>query len=154
VTNCDRSSDFTTRNGRFVLQSQEFEVKQDSYWLTGIGHQHDGGHLVELYVNGKLSCSSKQMYGNRRGGYIEPTDGTVLPDMVMPPGSHISDVGVCKDWGEVRAGDRLRTLAYYDDQRHMQMKDANGELEKQMGIMWAWLGPKGPPENTYPSYDD
>jgi hypothetical protein len=98
--------------------------------------------MVELYVNGVLSCVSKQMYGNRRGGYVEPVDGSIIESMLMPPGSHISDAGVCKDWGEVRAGDKLKTRAYYDETKHMQMKGANGQLEKQMGIMWAWLGPK------------
>ena len=62
--------------------------------------------------------------------------------MVMPPFSHISDVGVCKDWGELKAGDQVRVVAYYDDSLHMQMRDANGVLENQMGIMFTWIGPK------------
>jgi hypothetical protein len=104
--------------------------------------------MVELYVNGVLSCVSKQMYGDRRGGWTEPQDGTIIDSMLMPPGSHISDVGVCKDWGQVRAGDRLKTIAYYDDQKHMQMRSAKGDLEKQMGIFWAWVGPKGSSEDA------
>lgn len=54
----------------------------------------------------------------------------------MPEGSHISDVGVCKDWGEVKKGDKLKVIAYYDDKTHMQMRDKNGNLEKQMGMIW------------------
>jgi hypothetical protein len=115
--------------------------------LINAGHQHDGGVMVELHVNGQVSCLSKQMYGNRRGGYVEPRDGSVISTMVMPAGSHISDTAICKDWGEVRAGDRVKTIAYYDANQHMQMLNAKGELEKQMGIMWAWIGPKDEPSS-------
>jgi hypothetical protein len=159
VTNCGRQSDFDSPEGKYIRKSQEFEIKEDAYWLNGIGrltahqlklvfankmlgHEHDGGTHVELYVNNQLSCLSKQLYGNRRGGFIEPRDGTINEQMVMPPYSHISDVGVCKDWGELKAGDKVRVVAYYDDSIHMQMRDARGALEPQMGIMFTWIGPK------------
>jgi hypothetical protein len=104
------------------------------------GHAHDGGTKVELYVNGNLSCTSKQLYANRRGGYTESTDGTIIESMVMPPGTHISDVGVCKDWGEVKKGDKLTVKGYFNDTQHMQMKKASGKLDDQMGIMWTYVG--------------
>jgi hypothetical protein len=53
----------------------------------------------------------------------------------MPAGSHISDVGVCKDWGKVKKGDVLSVKAYFDDTQHMQMSLPGhpGKLEAQMG---------------------
>ena len=94
-----------------------------------------GGTKVELYINGKLSCTSKQIYANRRGHYTEPADGTILKDQVMPAGSHISDVGVCKDWGKVKKGDVLSVKGYFDGTNHMQMSLPGhpGQLEAQMG---------------------
>jgi hypothetical protein len=99
--------------------------------------------------------NSKQLYGNRRGHYYEPTDGTVIKDLVMPANSHskcnakpkprrltipVSDVAVCKDWGTVKKGDMLSVKAYFDDTIHMQMKNSKGRLEEQMGIMWTFVG--------------
>jgi hypothetical protein len=52
----------------------------------------------------------------------------------------VSDVGVCKDWGSVKKGDQLSVKAYFDDTAHMQMKNAKGRLEEQMGIMWTFVG--------------
>jgi hypothetical protein len=52
----------------------------------------------------------------------------------------VSDVGVCKDWGTVKKGDQLSVKAYFDDNDHMQMKNAKGRLEEQMGIMWTFVG--------------
>jgi hypothetical protein len=53
----------------------------------------------------------------------------------MPAGSHISDVGVCKDWGTVKKGDVLSVKGYFDGDSHMQMSLPGhpGKLEAQMG---------------------
>lgn len=101
-----------------------------------------GGTKVELYINNRLSCTSKQIYANRRGHYTEPNDGTILKDQIMPAASHISDVGVCKDWGKVKKGDVLSVKGYFDDTQHMQMSlpGSPGTLEAQMGIMWTFVG--------------
>ena len=160
VTNCAHSSDFPAKRGKYELESREFEMHHDADMLLAIGeakppptmtvtnespaHLHDGGQSIELYVNGKLSCHSRAMYANRRGGYHEPNDGTIVPAMYMPPGSHISDVAVCKDWADVKTGDRLKIKAYYDEGVHMQMRKANGGLDRQMGIMYTYVGLKEP----------
>jgi hypothetical protein len=142
VTNCAKESDFRPLTGIYQKQSKGFTMKHDADLVFANGHMHDGGMYVELLVNGKLSCTSKQLYANRRGHYTEVTDGTIIKDQVMPPGSHISDVGVCKDWGSVKKNDVLSVKAYYDDGLHMQMKNGKGKLEAQMGIMWTYVGLK------------
>jgi len=142
VTSCGRESEFPAKTGVYQMESKEFTINHDGDWLAGIGHVHDGGTKVDLYVNGKLSCSSKQMYANRRGGWIESKDGSIIEGMIMPPGSHISDVAVCKDWGEVKKGDKVKAIAYYNDTQHMQMKNPKGKLEGQMGIMFSYIGIK------------
>ena len=85
-----------------------------------------------MLQNGKVACSSKQLYANRRGGFVEPNDGTVIKSMVMPAGTHISDNAVCKDFGTVKKGDTLQVVAYYDSNTHMQMKTAKGRTEPQV----------------------
>ncbi|RDI80934.1 hypothetical protein Vi05172_g9131 [Venturia inaequalis] len=142
VTDCARESEFPSPEGKYEKASKEWVMGHDGELLMGIGHVHDGGTQVDLYHNSKISCSSKQVYANRRGGYVEATDGSVIKSMVMPEGSHISDVGVCKDWGEVKKGDKLKVIAYYDDKMHMQMRDQSGKLEKQMGMLWVYMGIK------------
>jgi hypothetical protein len=123
VTNCDRESEFPAKTGVYKMESREFTINHDADWLTGIGHVHDGGTKV-------------------RGGWVEATDGSIIESLVMPPGSHISDVAVCKDWGEVKKGDKVRVVAYYNDTQHMQMKNPKGKLEGQMGIMFTYIGLK------------
>lgn len=143
VTNCAKESDFKPGQGVYQRASRGFTMKEDGRLVFATGHMHDGGVRVELLVNGKVSCNSKQIYANRRGHYVEPADGTaIIKGLAMPPGSHISDVGVCKDWGEVKKGDVLSVKAYYDEGQHMQMKKASGVLEAQMGIMWTYIGIK------------
>jgi Stress up-regulated Nod 19 len=143
VTNCAKTSDFTPSTGVYQKESQGFTMGHDGELLFGIGHMHDGGVHVELLVNGKLSCTSKQIYGNRRGHYTEPNDDKIiLKGLSMPAGSHISDVGVCKDWGTVKKGDVLSVKAYFDGNTHMQMMNGRGSLEEQMGLMWTFIGLK------------
>lgn len=61
--------------------------------------------------------------------------------MQMPAGTHISDTGVCKgDFGKVKKGDKLQSVAYYDEAAHMQMKNKRGALEMQMGIAQTYIG--------------
>jgi len=94
-------------------------------------------------LNGDLVCNSKTIYGNRRGHFYEPNNGTILPHMVMPPNSHISDVGHCKDIASFKKGDKLKVIAYYDGDLHPQMKAAHGHggmLDMQMGIMYTYVG--------------
>jgi hypothetical protein len=94
----------------------------------------DGGVKVDLMQNGKVACSSKQLYANRRGGYVERNDGTVIKSMVMPVGSHISDNAVCKDFGIAKKGDTMQVIAHYDANTHMQMKTSRGGLEPQVSL--------------------
>jgi hypothetical protein len=142
VTNCAKSSDFTPLRGVYQKESRAFTMNHDADLVFATGHMHDGGTVVELYVNGKLSCTSKQLYANRRGHYTEPKDGSVISHMAMPAGSHISDVGVCKDWASVKKGDKLSVKAYFDEGMHPQMVNGKGKLEEQMGLVWLYAGLK------------
>jgi len=140
VTNCGFSS-FPARTGVYTKKGNPWTMKENAHLLFATGHVHDGGVKVELLQNGKVACSSKQLYANRRGGFVEPNSGSVIKSMVMPTGTHISDNAVCKDFGTVKKGDIMQVVAYYDSDTHVQMKTSKGGLEPQMGITHVYLGP-------------
>jgi hypothetical protein len=145
VTSCGRESEFPAVPGTYKKESKEFIMSEPGDWLVGAGHVHDGGTKVEMYVNGVLSCSSKQIYANRRGGFLEPNDSSMSEmghtrETKGVTGMHISDVALCKDWGSVQKGDKVKVIAFYNDTEHVQMKNPKGELEGQMGIMFTYLG--------------
>jgi stress up-regulated protein Nod 19 len=143
VTDCGISF-FPAQKGSYVRKSKEVVVKEDGELVFVYGHMHDGGIKTELLNNGKVVCTSKQMYANRRGGYVEPPNSPdIIKAMIMPQGSHISDVGVCKDFAKVKKGDKLQVIGYYDDSAHAQMKNPEGRLEGQMAIAQTYLGITG-----------
>src|SRR5579859_2880484 len=89
-----RISDFATSTGKYVKHANQWTVWGDGKLLFATEHVHDGGINVELHINRRLVCVSKQLYANRRGGYTEPADNSVLRDIAMPMGEHISDTAV------------------------------------------------------------
>jgi hypothetical protein len=79
--------------------------------LYAIGHMHDGGTDMRLFVGGKLVCKSVMHY-NAREGY-NPGGHKLRKRQHGGHGAgdakamHISDPGACTDFGEVKTGDRL-----------------------------------------------
>jgi hypothetical protein len=85
-----------------------------------------------------LHATSKQIYANRRGGFVElADDAVVIKSMQMPVGTHTA---VRKDFGKVKKVDKLQAVAYYDEALNMQMRDNRGALELQMGIAQTYIG--------------
>jgi hypothetical protein len=56
------------QNGSYNHSSWEWTVPASGVLLHGMGHMHNGGTRVDLYVNGKMVCSSLMHY-NERPGY-------------------------------------------------------------------------------------
>jgi hypothetical protein len=81
--------------------------------LYAIGHMHDGGTNMNLYVNGKVKCNSKMHYNARTGYTMGKGKGIHKRQGHGHGGSggagvdHISDPGACLDFGTVNAGDRM-----------------------------------------------
>lgn len=127
--------------------------------LYAIGHMHDGGTDMQLFVGGRMVCKSIMHY-NSRTGYAKQTSGGAS-EMAGKThahkqkrgldrrdggghgghgGSHISDPGACTDFGSVRMGDSLKAVANYDAGKHVLM-EMNGRKEKLMGNMRVYIGP-------------
>jgi hypothetical protein len=86
--------------------------------LYSIGHMHDGGTDMQLFVNGKMVCKSVMHY-NSREGYGAVRDGSENQSMAgmqhghSDSGLHISDPGACTDFGTVNKGDRLNAEVWF-----------------------------------------
>jgi len=123
--------------------------------LYAIGHMHDGGTDMRLYVSSKMVCKSVMHY-NARPGYGSPTEGGAMAGMAGMNHSvkkrqhahggagtmHISDPGACTDFGTVKAGDRLTAEAWYDAGKFGLMQH-NGKAENLMGNMRVYVGGNG-----------
>jgi len=117
---------------------------------------HDAGTMTRLFVNEKEVCRSMMIYNNRPHYLVEVSNSTSMPGMDMggaaghaegghaPAGSkveyHISDPGLCEDFGTVKAGDRMHIEAMYDAEKYGLMTH-NGEDEPLMGNMRVYMGP-------------
>jgi hypothetical protein len=111
--------------------------------LYAIGHMHDGGTDMRLYVNSKMVCKSVMHY-NAREGYL--TSGHKNKRQAGHGGHgggagamHISDPGACTDFGTVNMGDRLTAEAWYDADKYGLMNH-NGKNENLMGNMRVYVG--------------
>jgi hypothetical protein len=78
-------------------------------YLTFIGgHMHDGGESLSAYVNDKLVCKSDAIYG--LAGGVAIVDGKEWKT--------ISKMGECLEPIQVKAGDKMRLEAAYDNIAH------------------------------------
>jgi hypothetical protein len=86
--------------------------------LYAIGHMHDGGSHMNLYVGGKVVCKSVMHY-NMRAGYGSPVGGGHSKRQAHAHGAgqggdHISDPGACVDFGSIANGERLSGEVCFD----------------------------------------
>jgi hypothetical protein len=142
------------QNGSYSHKSSQWTVPKSGVLLHGMGHMHDGGTHVELYVNDKMVCDSRMFY-NARPGYGDLTiarhghsvrrskslsrrDGVGSHDPFG--GKHISDPGHCTGFGRVEKGDRMHVQAYYNTKEYDVMSH-KGAVEEQMGILRVFVGP-------------
>jgi hypothetical protein len=136
-------------NGSYSLssRSRQWTVPRSGVLLHAMGHMHDGGTRVDLYINDRMACSSR-MYYNARPGYASGQMAHGRPGWRIDSpsshedfgGKHISDPGHCTSFGRVEEGDRMHILAYYDTKEYNVMSH-NGKMEEQMGILRVFIGP-------------
>jgi hypothetical protein len=138
-------------NGTYSHDSVDWVVPQAGVLLQAMGHMHDGGTKVELYINEQLACMSR-MYYNARPGYgagvmqhghsrsIEASNDGPAHGHDPFGAQHISDPGQCTNFGRVNQGDKMHVKAYYNTKEYNVMSH-QGKVEEQMGIMRVYIGP-------------
>jgi hypothetical protein len=154
-------ADREAKDGKYSFSTQSSRVTSNGKLLYSIGHMHDGGTDMQLFVDssmvgigGKPVCTSVMHYDNKpAAGAMEGMDmGAAKPAAHGghsrrdghgghgAPGDHISAPGACTDFGEVKAGQYVRATAQYDATLHPLMVH-NGKREKLMGNMRVYIGP-------------
>lgn len=141
ITGCGVSS-APAKDGIYQYTSPTYTSEINGTLVESAGHVHDGGTDTTLFINGKQACVNKMLYGHRRPGYGPMPDSLVMKSMAMDdnqPDTHISDSGVCYDFGQVKTGDKLQLTANYDQTLHPQFA-RNGEQDPIMGISLVYVG--------------
>ncbi|KAF2436095.1 hypothetical protein EJ08DRAFT_226050 [Tothia fuscella] len=147
------------KSGIYKFNSMPSTATVNGDLLYAIGHMHDGGSDMRLFINGKQVCKSIMHY-NLRPGYTPPSGSMAgmshgghskANNVNIPTANisrrdgggtdHISDPGACTNFGEVKKGDRLTSEAWYDAIAHPLMEH-NGKKENLMGNMRVYVGPK------------
>jgi len=155
------------KSGVYSFNTMPMTSSSAGKLLYAIGHMHDGGDNMTLFVSGKAVCKSIMHYSassarsapaakgakGAKGGAMagmshgrrSSQHGLVRRDGGphgggMDGAEHITAPGACTDFGSVRSGDRLTATAYYDAIKHKLMVH-NGAKEKLMGNMRVYVGP-------------
>jgi hypothetical protein len=142
------------KTGKYKFSTMPATAGVTGSLLYAIGHMHDGGTDMRLYVSGKMVCKSVMHY-NARVGYNmggAPKEGGMAGmshghkkrqhGHGGAGGFHISDPGACTDFGTVKTGDRLTAEAWYDADKYGLMVH-NGKMENLMGNMRVYVGGGG-----------
>ncbi|RDI86870.1 hypothetical protein Vi05172_g3082 [Venturia inaequalis] len=130
------------QDGAYSFTSWNQTAPVSGKLLYAMGHMHDGGDKTVLYINNEIRCTSIMSY-NARPGYGESTIGNATHHSHgAAKEMHISDPGVCFDFGSVKAGDGMYTRVFYDTDKY-PLHSHGGVREKLMGIMRVFVGPDG-----------
>lgn len=138
IAGCISISEVPARVGSYNLNSQPWRSPATYKLLSATGHEHDGGTMVTVKIDGQSVCKSQQLYG-RRPGYTE--GGDMAMSGMAGATKHISDTGSCVDFGTLNKGQKMTITASYDTNEHPLMKKMNGQgNEPIMGISQVYLG--------------
>jgi len=154
------------KTGTSSFKSQTWKVTRAGTLLHAMGHMHDGGSHIDLYVNDRIVCSSRMYYGTRAGygglppgnNAPNPKQGALQPkahnhnrrsalvsrdgphDHMTFGGVHISAPGHCDSFGRVEKGDNMYIISHYNTAFNKEMS-LNGDVEANMGIIRVYIGP-------------
>ncbi|TID22335.1 hypothetical protein E2P81_ATG11437 [Venturia nashicola] len=161
--------DRAAKDGKYSFDTQALRVTSGKL-LYSIGHMHDGGTDMQLFVessmvgrSGKMVCKSVMHYGEPAAAGAKGMEGMDMDEKKTAgasghaagghghsrrdghgghgdPSDHIQAPGACTDFGTVSAGQYIRATAQYDATIHKLMVH-NGQREKLMGNMRVYVGP-------------
>ncbi|QDS71998.1 hypothetical protein FKW77_001751 [Venturia effusa] len=149
------------RDGKYTISnSPGYTSAISGKLLAATGHGHDGVAAVQIKVANKTVCESQALYGKRAGYTAKPmadmpgmTPGmTGMPSMShgsspaqdpstlksQPSIKHISDTSICKDFGEVKAGEEVVIEAMYDTDTY-GLNKLMGQFVELMGISLVYV---------------
>ncbi|KAI5856333.1 hypothetical protein BZA05DRAFT_433949 [Tricharina praecox] len=136
ATGCGASS-VPAKEGVYAISSPGWNSTIAGKMIFAAGHVHDGGVNTTVFLNGEVVCVSEMLYG-RTPGFVAP--GMQHDGHRAPGFQHISDAGACKNFGEVKVGDNLVAVSYYDTNKYPSMQH-DGEAHPVMGIALIAIAP-------------
>jgi len=92
----------STKSGRHTF-------KESGSIILAKGHLHAGGDRIEIYINNKLVCTSKAIYDNSKKGSTAISEMTLCPNVI-----------------NVKAGDVLSFTVKYDTTAHAVRHESHG----------------------------
>jgi len=95
-------------SGQTISKSMRYSFTENGKIVLAKGHLHAGGEKVEIFINNKLACESKALYGGIKGPMA------------------INEMTICPEI-KVKAGDSMTFNVVYDASKH--------PLRHEMGIM-------------------
>jgi len=129
ATGCGASS-VPAKTGKYSIASPGWKSTLNGKMRFAAGHVHDGGTHADVTLNGKVVCTSKMLYARK-------------PEFISAPGAggadhhaaalHISDAGACRDFGDIKVGDELKVISYYDMDKYPG-QEHEGKAHPIMGI--------------------
>lgn len=131
VAGCLSASTVKAREGVYDIKSTPWKSTVSGPMLYATGHVHDGGLYTTIEHNGKTVCKSDQLYG-RSPEYIS-TGGGHGHKKRDAATVHISDAGVCVNFGNLNQGDTLVVTAHYDTSKRPLMAGHDGGNEVSQG---------------------
>lgn len=132
VAGCMSGSTIKAREGVYDVKSTPWRSTVSGPMLYATGHVHDGGIYTTIEHNGKTVCKSDQLYG-RSPEYVS-SGGGHGGHKKRATTVHISDSGVCLNFGQLKQGDSLVVTAHYDTNKRPLMDGHDGGKEPIMGI--------------------
>jgi hypothetical protein len=108
VSPCSDINLFPPGDKPMKYESPEWNIINDGYLLDIKPHLHDGGINVTVSVNGKASCTSQAIYGGEAG----------TTDIGGQKWETITAYESCLKPVEVKKGDKVKMIAWYDLTKH------------------------------------
>lgn len=109
--------------------------------ILAVSHIHDGNTKQDIFMDGKLVCSSVPAYGETAEfvSHVEGDDGHGHDHGESEHLYHVSSITQCANVAKVVPGSHFSIASYYDYEKHVPMKDHHGGLEPIMGIQFLHL---------------
>jgi hypothetical protein len=96
------------KNSTGKITTDGYEIYRDGHIILARGHMHDGGTGVNMYVNDKLYCASKAIYGGQKGTIN--VNGKTWET--------IATMTECNEPIKVKKGDKVKLEATFDTKLH------------------------------------
>jgi len=107
VDSCGGQKLRTSTSGPTNSTSGRYTFKQSGSIILAKGHLHAGGDKVQVYINNKLACESKAVYGGQKGDQA------------------IGEMTICPEI-KVKTGDVLTFNVAYDVSKHPVRHESHG----------------------------